>query len=328
MLHTHKKNNLTQLDLIQINIPLANKNWFKTGGNARYFCTPKNSTELTIATEYAYEHNLKTFILGTGANILISDDGFDGLVIRPAMSEKSIISQNEDISLATIGTGIALHDAIEWCLQNNLSGLEEFSGIPSTIGGAVYINLHYYEFLLEHFLHSATVFNLQTYKIETVTPEWFNFGYNQSKLHEKKHLLVDATFAFKKITNQEVAYARGRSAEIIRHRERRYPQKNTCGSFFRNFTEDEVPKINGKKIPYVAYYLDKVGVKGSLQIGGAVVSHQHANMIVNKKNATTSDIIAVARTMQELVKKEFGIIPQPECQLVGFKTYPLLKQPT
>ena len=81
---------------------------------------------------------------------------------------------------------------------------------------------------------------------------------------------------------------------------------------------------NNKKIIYVAYYLDKIGVKGHLRVGDAIVSHQHANMIVNQGNATSTDIITLARTMQELVQKEFGIIPQPECRLIGFKKNPLL----
>ena len=80
----------------------------------------------------------------------------------------------------------------------------------------------------------------------------------------------------------------------------------------------------GKKLIYVAYYLDKIGVKGELTVGDAVVSYQHANMIINRGNATSADIIALARKMQELVFEKFGIIPQPECRLIGFKNYPLL----
>ncbi len=80
-----------------------------------------------------------------------------------------------------------------------------------------------------------------------------------------------------------------------------------------------------KNLYYVAYYLDKLGIKGELSVGGAQVSHQHANMIVNRGTATTSDIVTLARTMQKLVYDEFGIIPQPECRLIGFSEYPLLK---
>ena len=82
--------------------------------------------------------------------------------------------------------------------------------------------------------------------------------------------------------------------------------------------------VQKKKLIYVAYYLDKLGIKGELSVGGASVSYQHANMLVANNTATAQDIITLARTMQEMVQKEFGIIPQPECRFIGFTEYPLL----
>lgn len=308
--------------LIQTNISLQDKNWFATGGSARYFAEPINAQEFQAALQFAHEHKLPVFMLGHGANILISDDGFDGLVIRPALKQMHI---NADQKTINAGAGVSMHDLILFCLDNGYTNLEEFSGIPGSVGGSIYINLHYYEFLLAPFLVSATVINRATAAIETVTPEWFNFGYDESKLQDEQHYLVDATFQLKKATELEIAYARGRRIEIIRHREKRYPTKNTCGSFFRNFHDHEVSlTYNGKKMIFVAYYLDKLGVKGALRVGDAVVSHQHANMIVHSGKATSSDIITLVRTMQEMVQKEFGITPQPECRLIGFKNYPLL----
>jgi UDP-N-acetylmuramate dehydrogenase len=99
----------------------------------------------------------------------------------------------------------------------------------------------------------------------------------------------------------------------------------TCGSFFRNFHNHEVSLVsNGKKMIFVAYYLDKIGIKGQLKVGDAIVSYQHANMLINQGNATSTDIITLACTMQKMVKDHFDIVPQPECRLIGFKEYPLL----
>lgn len=308
--------------LIQTNIPLHDKNWFATGGAARYFAEPTHAQEFQYALHFARENKLQLFMLGHGANILISDEGFDGLVIRPALKQMQI-DQNQNT--ITAGAGVSMHDLILFCLDHGYTNLEEFSGIPGSVGGSIYINLHYYEFLLAQFLVSATVINRNTGVIETVTPEWFNFGYDESKLQDESYYLVDATFVIKPATELEIAFARGRRQEIIRHREKRYPLKNTCGSFFRNFHDHEVTLMsNGKKLIFVAYYLDKLGVKGALRVGDAVVSHQHANMIVHSGKATSTDIINLVRTMQEMVQKEFGITPQPECRLVGFKEYPLL----
>jgi UDP-N-acetylmuramate dehydrogenase len=310
--------------LIQSDIPLKDKNWFKTGGNARYFAEPKSAQEFQQALSWANANGCAIFILGHGANILISDDGFNGLVIKPQLHNITIVDQDKHC-LLTVGAGMSMHDLITFCLDNALLGLEEFSGIPGTVGGSVYINLHYFEFLLEQFLVHATIIHKDTNLLEQVSHAWFAFGYNQSKLQSGNYYLVDATFKLKRATAIEAAFARGRHVEVIRHRERKYPTQNTCGSFFRNFYPDEVTSIsNGKKMIYVAYYLDKLGIKGQLSYGGAAVSYQHANMIVNQGTATSADIIALARMMQEMVRNQFGIIPQPECRLIGFEKYPLL----
>lgn len=312
---------------IQEHVPLHDKNWFGTGGAARYFSEPTTDAQFQEALLFAQEHDLKIFVLGNGANILISDEGFDGLVIRPRL--KSIhhkpLPDSNDVAI-TAGAGVAIEELIEYCLAHELGGLEEFSGIPGTVGGAVYINLHYFKHLLEHFTLSARVIERATGAIANVDCAWFEFGYDHSKLFAQKHYVLDATFKVKKLTSHETAYARGRSHEITRHRKQRYPYYGTCGSFFRNFHPHEVTlEKDGKKAIWAAFYLDKIGIKGELSCGKAIVSHQHANMIVNQGGATSTDIITVVRTMQELTRKHFGITPQPECQLIGFKTYPLLE---
>lgn len=309
---------------IQECVSLRDKNWFQTGGNARFFCAPRTAQEFTQALHFAHLHQHDVYVLGEGANVLIHDDGFDGLVIIPALTNISVAHKDNGKVHVTAGAGVRMHDLIEHCLTHNILGLEEFSGIPGTVGGSVYINLHYFEFLISQFLVSARVIHRTTGDIMHVDTAWFNFGYNHSTLHAKEYYLVDATFELSPASEIHIAYAQGRRTEIIRHRMRRYPNSHTCGSFFRLFHENEVSLVvNGKKMIFVGYYLDKVGVKGNLRIGDALVSYQHANMIVNCGNASSNDIIQLARLMQERVYEEFGIIPQPECELIGFKQYPL-----
>lgn len=313
------------LPLIQENVSLKDKNWFQTGGDARYYVEPSDIDGFIFALDFAKKNNQQVFVLGQGANILISDQGFDGLVIRPQLKYISIKDFDDEHSLITAASGVVFQDLINKCLENNLIGLEEFSGIPGTVGGSVYINIHYFEFLLSQFLHSATVIEKATGKAMKVDNSWFNFGYNTSTLLSKQYYLIDATFKLKNADIFKIAYAKGRRDEIIRHRVKRYPNKGTCGSFFRNFYKDEVSLESAdKKMIYVAYYLDKIGIKGVLKVGDAIVSYQHANMLVNLGKATTSDIISIARQIQQMVKDQYGIVPKPECQLVGFKEYPLL----
>lgn len=325
-MHKQPNNNkLAQISCIQQTISLADKNWFNTGGSALFYCEPTTSHEFQHALIYAHQHNLDLFILGQGANILVSDAGFKGMVIRPQLKTITIMPSSDNNAYVKADAGVTMPDLIDFCLTHNILGLEEFSGIPGTVGGSVYINLHYFDFLLAHFLVSADIIHKQSATIHEVSAQWFNFGYDDSELQKKDYFLISATFKLRYGSDEETAFAQGRKTEIIRHRTHRYPQARTCGSFFRNFLPHEVTlEIDAKKIIYVAYYLDKIGVKGALRKGDALVSHQHANMIINVGNATSADIIAVAQEMQRLVKEKFGITPQPECQLIGFAEYPLL----
>lgn len=314
------------INLIQENIALNDKNWFKTGGPARFYSEPTCLNDFKAGLDFANQNKLNVFVLGAGANVLISDHGFNGLVIRPKLANLSFNKINNQEILVTAGAGTHFSDLINACFKNNALGLEEFSGIPGTVGGAVFINLHFFKFLLSQFLVSATVINSQNQETLLVDQNWFNFGYNQSTLQDRNFYLIEATFKLKVASDLEIAYAQGRSHEMIRYRTWRYPSQNTCGSFFRNFHENEVTlEVNDKKMIFVAYYLDKLGFKGTLQAGKAQVSHQHANMLVTQDGATSSDLINLAKTMQTKVYQEFGIIPMPECLLIGFDNYPLLK---
>lgn len=309
---------------IDENVSLKDKNWFRVGGPARYFCEPLTIQDFKDAFSFAYDKNIPFFILGHGANVLISDDGFDGLIIHPRHGSITITKEEKDHIFVTADAGILMDELIEYTLARNITGLEVFSAIPGSIGGSAFINLHYFEALISQFLVSAQVIEVATGTIIDVDTAWFEFGYNQSKLMERNHCLINATLKLKKSSDIEAAFAKGRRLEITRHRVSRYPSSHTCGSFFRNFHADEVDLIiNDKKIIWVAYYLDKIGVKGSLSVGKVRVSHQHANMLVSHDQATAADIVTLARNMQELVKKEFGIVPQPECLFIGFKKNPL-----
>ena len=141
--------------LIKEHVPLADKNWFKTGGAARYYAEPTTAAEFNEALTFARNHNLPLFVLGQGANVLISDAGFDGLLIHPQIVTIEQSQTSDGQVEVSAGAGVTMHDLILYCLDNNIGGLEEFSGIPGTVGGSVYINLHYYEFLLDQFLLMA-----------------------------------------------------------------------------------------------------------------------------------------------------------------------------
>ena len=307
-------------------VSLAGRTWFGTGGSATLFCEPRSYEECQRALAYAVQRDIEIFILGLGANVLVSDDGFDGLVIHPRLDEIRFIGQEGCTAFVRVGAGVTMHQLIKACLAHNTVGLEEFGGIPASVGGAVRMNLHYFNAALSDYVVGGTVMARATGQIQEVDRAWFAFGYDDSRLAGGEYLLLDATLKLKKVSDLDIAYHSGRLAEIIRHRVARYPSTRTCGCFFRNFHEHEIThEVNGKKLPYVSYYLDKLGIKGELRVGGAMVSHQHANMIVTSEGATSGDVIKLACMMQEMVQERFGMVPQTECQLIGFKEYPLMR---
>lgn len=314
--------------IIQENIVLDSYTWFGVGGAARYFCAPVQEEEFTEACAFAREHSIPLHILGGGANVLISDSGVDGVVVHPGHTKIEVAPCPNDSAycLITAGAGAEMQAVIDTALSAHAIGLEVFSGIPGTVGGAVYINLHYFEAFLADFFVQGTVIDSKTGEVTVRDAAWFCFGYDTSIVQEKKVIVYDATFRVRKGTAEETAYARGRRDEIIRQRQRRYPKERTCGSFFQNCTKDApyLHHIQGTPVRSIAWYLDRLGIKGTLAENGARVSVQHANMFVTEETATARDVIRLACRIQQMMQEHFGFMPQPECQFIGFSDYPLL----
>jgi len=314
---------------IRQNISLKKYNWFELGGLANYFANPKNHEDLQSVITFSHEKNLPIKILGLGANVLISDSGYSGIIMRLYNSNISHYYINDETGILKADAGCTIEELIDYCLNTAfLFGLEEFSGIPSTVGGALFINLHYYSFLISQFIYNADIYDIATKKIITVTADWFEFGYDTSKVKSNNnYIILSASFLLNRNTPLYAEYAKGRNVEIIRHRHNRYPYQKTCGCFFQNISLEEAPINNtGKKILAAAYYLDKIGVKGELKINDSSVSFRHANMIIHNGEGTAEDVIRIARIMQKKVYDQYGILLTPECELIGFNSYPLYTQ--
>jgi UDP-N-acetylmuramate dehydrogenase len=313
-------------ECISQNIPLKKYNWFELGGEARYFAQPSNTFELESVINFSHEKGLSIKILGLGANVLIADEGYNGIIIRLPDQNISHYYIDENTGILEADAGCTIESLIEYSLNKSfLFGLEEFSGIPSTVGGALFINLHYYSFLISQFIYNAKIYDIDEKKIFTVNADWFEFGYDSSKVkHNKKYIIISAAFILKRNNELYAEYAKGRSIEIIRHRQNRYPYQKTCGCFFKNITFEEAPaNYEGKKILSAGYYLDKIGVKGELKINNCSVSSRHANMLIHNGSGSAHDIIEIAKIMQRSVYNKYGFLLEPECELIGFETYPL-----
>ena len=297
---------------IQENVPLKPYVTFKIGGQARFFCEPSNSDEVIEALSFAKENKLPAFVLGLGANILVSDNGFNGLVIR--QKNETILVKDNTI---TAQAGVAVENLINTALAENLIGVEDFSGIPSSVGGALYINLHYFDAFIANFVRSAKVLNIETLKVQEVDSSWFNFNYDSSRLKtDKDHVLLEAHFNLKKVDDYTKHEAIGKSKEIIRTRKYKYPSEPSVGSIFQNLNTEEQKKY-GLPTRSVAYLIDVCGLKGT-KVGDALLSHRHANMIINVGDARAKHVLELTQIIKDKVKERFGVDLRFEVQLLGF----------
>ncbi len=289
---------------LQENVKIAFYTTYKIGGLADYFVVAKTKEELIHAVKVAREKNVPYFILGTGANILFSDKGFRGLVIKNEAGK--IDMQGNKV---TVDSGVQIADLIEVTMKNGLSGFEHFAGIPSTVGGALWQNLHFLApdrkstFFIESIFHAAEVLD-ESSNVLTVDKEFFQFGYDTSILHTRKLIVLEASFLLYK---GEIEQIKRQAEENIKWRMEKHPPLSTepsCGSVFK--------KIEGVG---AGRLIEQVGLKGH-KIGGAQVSEKHANFIINTGTATAQDVLSLISLIQKTVKEKTGYILETEISLV------------
>ncbi len=312
-------------DYIKQDISLKQYNWYELGGNAKYFAEVTNLNNFLSIMDFKDKFNLPIKILGLGANVLISDEGYNGIIVKLFNKNISHAYIDDNYGILKADAGCTIEQLINYSLNEALLfGLEEFSGIPSTVGGALFINLHYFSFLISQFILNAEIYDINNNTTMTVNNNWFEFGYDTSKVkNNKQYIILSATFLLKRNNNIYAEYAKGRSIEIIRHRKSRYPYQKTCGCFFKNVSTDiAISNHEGKKILAASYYLDKVGARDETKINNCWVSSQHANMFIHNGYGTSTDIIKLAKILQEKVYKKYNILLEPECELIGFSEYP------
>ncbi|KKS83111.1 MAG: UDP-N-acetylenolpyruvoylglucosamine reductase [Candidatus Wolfebacteria bacterium GW2011_GWC1_43_10] len=297
---------------IRRNVLLKNYSGYKIGGPADFFCEPKSRKDIISALNFASIKKVPIFVLGGGFNVLISDDGFRGLVIKPTFN--SITFKGREI---IAGAGVNLDKLIKTTLNRGFVGLEDFSGIPGTVGGALFINIHYYKMLIGNFVKWVECINFQgeTRIINFDDKDW---KYEFSKIQKDKLTVFRACFKLKNVGFREKWKAIGKSEEIIRTRHYKYPQEPSAGSVFQNLDKE---KFYGAPSISAAYYIDSLGMKGK-RIGGAEISGRHANIIINRGGATAKNVIKLASMIKKRVKRKFGIEFKPEVQFVGFKSSP------
>lgn len=274
---------------------------YKVGGLAKVIIYPKNIDKLVILCRLIKKYQLKYMILGNGSNVLFSDKTYDGVIIKLDNFNKIEFIGNKVIC----GSGASLMKVSREALKKSLAGLEFASGIPASIGGAIYMNAGAYKSDMGYITTSVKVLTPDL-KIITLTNKEMAFHYRDSFLqHHKDYICLEATLRLEKGDKETLE-------EVTKDRKERrgktqpltYP---SAGSVFRN--PDDVPA--GKLI-------DDLGLKG-LTKGGAEVSKIHANFIINKNEASAKDIHDLMLFVKEAVKEHYGIDLKIEQEFINWE---------
>jgi UDP-N-acetylmuramate dehydrogenase len=281
---------------------------FRIGGPADLFYTTQTADDLATAVLAARESGVPYFVLGLGANILVGDKGFRGLVIRNRASHFTFSDSGE----LWVESGAIVGDLIPEAVERGWSGLEHYVGIPSTIGGAVWQNLHFLEPEPER---KRTMFIADVFKsCELLTEEgdrklvdagYMQFGYDTSVLHHRRDIALAVTF---QLERGDVGTMHRVMQENLSWRGARHPWLQfhpSAGSIFK--------KIEGMG---AGRLIDQCGLKG-YRHGDAQISHIHANIMVNLGKATARDVRELISIAQDAVEKKFGVRLEPEIGFVG-----------
>ena len=293
---------------IRQNVPLAPFTTFYLGGPAESFIEVRSESELVDAIGFARHEGMPWFLLGGGSNLVVSDKGLAGLTILNRSAAPDRVDPERGTITLSSGRPLAYAVGLAW--RHGLSGFEPFTGIPGTVGGAIFGNAGAYGRCIADLLVEAQVLTPEG-RIITAAPGLFGFGYRHSQLKHNGHIVLNATF---RATPGDREAIRTAMKEIAGQRHSKHPPREvgSAGSFFKNL--DPLPGESRRRA--AGEVLEKAGAK-LLTVGGASVYARHANFIVNYGKATAEDVKALAGLLKEKVLAAFGIELHEEVIYLG-----------
>ena len=323
------------------NEPLKNHCTLRVGGPADLFYELTNIEELSELLTLTEEAQIPYRIIGRGSNILFTDKGFRGLVIKNASAECSINGCE-----ITADSGVVLAQIVRLSVDNDLTGLEPLYGLPGTLGGAIWGNAGVPGTEICSFVKNVTVFNVSD-GVRELESKDFSFSYRHTSFHDSKDLVLRATLGLKKGNSKK---SKELMAQINDIRRCKQPIGYSAGSFFKNPLPDkkaapsgrsnaiaEPPSATLQVVPprrdvsvlertplrsvrglclSAGYLIEQVGLKG-YKIGDAQISPKHANFFLNTGNATASQFLELAKLAQKKVKEKFDIKLEMEVKIIG-----------
>lgn len=282
-----------------VNEPLRMHTWYRVGGNARFFVYPESVYQVRRVLERADSLEMPVFVLGDGANVLASDQGFDGLVIGLSGRMTGIEFRGTRV---TARSGTFLSALVQVCESAGLAGMECLAGIPGTVGGALIMNAGTGEAEIGDTVLSVSGLDGEWREVR-LERESISFGY-RSAPELQSLLLTEAEFELRSSSRD---YLKQKRLELLRIRSEKQPLGYpSCGSVF-------------KRPPgyYVGRMVQELDLKG-FRRGDAMISEKHAGFIVNLGNAAADDILYLIKTVEERVELNFGVKLEREVRLLGY----------
>lgn len=289
---------LPQVELLE-NEPMSHHTTFRIGGPARWMLRPRDTDQAAAILRLCHTHDIRPFFLGNGSNLLVSDQGYDAVVVDTSGLERMSVEGENTIYA---DSGVLLSRLAGFAADQGMAGLEFASGIPGSVGGAVRMNAGAYGGEICQVLARVDYLD-QTGALHTAKPEDCGFSYRRSIFGQTPWLITGALFT---LTPGETDEIRGRMAQLNRQRREKQPlEYPSAGSTFKRPQEY-----------FAAALIEECGLKG-LQVGGAQVSEKHSGFVINRGDATCADVLALMERVQARVMERTGVLLEPEVEILG-----------
>lgn len=290
--------------------PLSLHTTFRIGGPADFYLEPENEKQLRDLIEYCSKKELPYFLIGNGSNLLVSDQGYRGVVISIQKYFKDTIikpikkKEQEETVILSAGAGILLSSLAGFAAKHSLSGLEFAAGIPGTLGGAVMMNAGAYGGEISQVLVHAKILCMDNI-IREYSNQELQFRYRHSRLMEAQGIVLNAEFLLHLGNQKEI---KERMAEFARRRREKQPlEYPSAGSTFKR-----------PKGYFAGQLIENAGLKG-YRIGGIEVSEKHSGFVINKAHGTAEEVLQLVKDVQRIVLEKSGVFLEPEVRLLGME---------
>jgi UDP-N-acetylmuramate dehydrogenase len=295
-------------DRVRCRAPLAPLTTFKVGGPADWLVEVQHAVDLERAIAIAHQARIPITVLGGGSNVLVSDAGVRGIVVRVHGGEV----RDVDASTVRADAGVTINGLVRWTVNRGLAGIEAWAGTPGSVGGAVYGNAHFRGRLISELIVAVRLVTIDGTMQEVPRAE-MGFAYDYSRLHHTHEIVVSADFM---VSAGEPTALRETARESLAFRKRTQPLESpSAGCIFQN-PDPLRERVPDGIPPSAGALVDRAGLKGARE-GSARVSTTHANFIVNEGSATARDIRALIDRCKSEVQTQFGIVLREEIVCLG-----------